>query len=234
MADNVDWEFVQQSSQHKYSLGQLNRKLIIATRDEEAVRIIKEVFEKKKRRAGIVFSPTILHAEHFAAMLRRYDLRAEAISSEIPPRDRDSLMSRFKAGQLDLVATVDLFNEGVDIPDVDLIVFMRVTHSRRIFVQQLGRGLRVSHRKDRVVVLDFVTDLRRIAEVIELDKAVRSDSVEHFGLGERLLQFNNRSVGNFLQDWMLDQASLFLREEEPTLELPQFEYPEPPLSGGVQ
>ena len=64
------------------------------------------------------------------------------------------------------MATVDLFNEGVDVPDVDLIVFMRSTHSRRIFVQQLGRGLRVSPGKEKVIVLDFVTDLRRIAEVV--------------------------------------------------------------------
>jgi superfamily II DNA or RNA helicase len=234
MADNIDWEFVQGASRNKYSLAQLNRKLIIPTRDEEAVRMIKQVFEKEKRRAGIVFSPTILHAEYFAAMLRRYGFRVEAVSSEMSPRDRDVLMSKFRAGQLDMVATVDLFNEGVDVPDVDLIVFMRVTHSRRIFVQQLGRGLRFSLNKDRVVVLDFVTDLRRLAEVIELDKAVRSDSIERLGLGGQLVQFNDRSAGNFLREWMLDQASLFLREEEPNIELPQFEYPEPPPPGGVQ
>ncbi len=234
MADNIDWEFIQQLSKHRYSLGQLNRKLIIPTRDEEAVRVIKGVFEKEKRKSGIVFSPTIIHAIYFSAMLRRYGLRAEAISSEMSPRERDSLMSRFRAGHLDLVATVDLFNEGVDVPDVDLIVFMRVTHSRRIFVQQLGRGLRFSPNKDRVVVLDFVTDLRRVAEVIELDRAAKSDSVERLGLGDKLVQFNDLSAGNFLREWMLDQASLLLREEEVTIDLPQFEYPEPPPPGGVQ
>jgi superfamily II DNA or RNA helicase len=234
MADNIDWNFVQEASKNRYSLVQLNRKLIIQTRDEEAVRIVKEVFETEKRRGGIVFSPSISHAEHFAAMLRRYELRAEAISSEMPARDRDVVMSRFRSGELEFVTTVDLFNEGVDVPDVDLIVFMRVTHSRRVFVQQLGRGLRFSPNKDRVVVLDFVTDLRRVAEVIELDKAARSDSIERLGLGGRLIQFTNKSAGDFLREWMLDQASLFLREEEPILELPQFEYPEPPPPGAVQ
>src|SRR6185436_16021910 len=99
---------------------------------------------------GIVFSPTTVHAQSFCAMLRHCGFRAESISNETPPRERDALMSRFRAGQLDLVATVDLFNEGVDVPDVDLIVFMRTTHSRRIFVQQLGRGLRTSKNKDKV------------------------------------------------------------------------------------
>ncbi len=234
LADNIDWEFVQSVSRHEYSLSQLNRKLILATRDEEAVRIITDIFRTEKRRGGIVFCPTIVHAESFAAMLRRYDFRAEAISSETVPRERDMLMSRFRAGQLDLVATVDIFNEGVDVPDVDLIVFMRASHSRRIFVQQLGRGLRLSAMKEKVVVLDFVTDLRRVAEVIELDKAARSGSVEHLGLGGRLVQFSDRSAGNFLREWMLDQASLFLREGDPTLEIPHFDFPAPPPPGGVQ
>lgn len=234
LGDNVDWEFVQEASQFGYSLSQLNRKLIIPTRDEQAVRIIKEVFDSERRRAGIVYSPTTMHALAFGGMLRRYGFRAETLSHETPPRERDVLMSRFRAGQLDFVTTVDLFNEGVDVPDVDLLIFMRATHSRRIFVQQLGRGLRVSAGKDRVVVLDFVTDLRRISEVVELDAAVRGGSVERLGLGGRLIEFNNRSAGSFLREWILDQASLFDREDDPILEVPKFDYPEPPPPGGVQ
>lgn len=234
MADNIDWNFIQEASFHGYSLSQLNRRLIIPTRDEEAVRIIRGTFDSEHRKSGIVFSPTIVHAEAFAAMLRRYSFRAESISSETPARDRAILMARFKAGQLDFLTTVDMFNEGVDVPDVDLVVFLRATHSRRIFVQQLGRGLRVAPGKDRLVVLDFVTDLRRIAEVIVLDQAARVGDVEHLGLGGRIVQFNDRSAGDFLQEWMLDQASLMLREDDPTLELPRFDYPDPPHSGGIQ
>lgn len=234
LADNLDWEFIQRASKNRYSLAQLNRKLILPTRDEQAVRIIKEMFEREKRRAGIVFSPTIVHANSFAGMLRHYNLKAEAISSQTPPRERALLMARFRAGQLDLVVTVDLFNEGVDVPDVDLIIFMRATHSRRIFVQQLGRGLRVSPTKDKVIVLDFVTDLRRIAEVLELDRAIKGGSVEHLGLGGHLVSFSDRSAGTFLREWMLDQASLFLREDDPNLEIPEFEFPRPFPPGGVQ
>lgn len=234
LADNIDWEFVKETSQFRYSLPQLNRKLILPTRDEVAVRIIMDVFEREGRRGGIVFSPTITHAESFSAMLRQYGLRAEAVSSETPPRERELLMARFRAGQLDLVATVDLFNEGVDVPDVDLLVFMRVTHSRRIFVQQLGRGLRLSPSKEKVIVLDFVTDLRRVAEVVELDKEVRGDCVERLGLGGRLVQFSDVTAGDFLREWMLDQASLILRDDDPALDLPSFDFPTPPNPGGVQ
>jgi superfamily II DNA or RNA helicase len=234
LADNLDWETVQNLSRFKYSIGELNRRLIIPTRDEEAARFIRQVFDEERRRAGIVFSPTIIHAENFAAMLRRYGFRAEAISSETEPRQQDLLMSRFRAGQLDLVSTVDLFNEGVDVPDVDLLVFLRATHSRRIFVQQLGRGLRVSPGKTKVVVLDFVTDLRRVAEVVDLDRAVRGADIERLGLGPRIIQFHEASAGSFLKEWMLDQASLILRDGDPRLEIPSFEYPHPPPPGGIQ
>jgi superfamily II DNA or RNA helicase len=234
LGDNVDWEFVQEASNFGYSLSHLNRKLIIPTRDEQAVRIVKDVFDVERRRAGIVYSPTTTHAVAFSGMLRRYGFRAETLSHETPPRERDVLMSRFRAGQLDFITTVDLFNEGVDVPDVDLLIFMRATHSRRIFVQQLGRGLRISAGKDRLVVLDFVTDLRRISEVVELDAAMRGGSVERLGLGGRLIEFNNRSAGSFLKEWILDQASLFDREDDPVLELPRFDFPEPPAPGGVQ
>jgi superfamily II DNA or RNA helicase len=233
LADNVDWKFIQTLSQHKYSVGQLNKQLIIPTRDNEAARQIAEVFKEDKRRGGIVFSPTVDHADSFAGNLRAYQLRAEAISSRQDPRDRDKLMASFRKGDIDVLTSVDLFNEGVDVPDVDLIVFMRATHSRRIFVQQLGRGLRMSPGKDRVVVLDFVTDLKRIAEVISLEKA-SAGPTERLPLGHRLVSFRDESAGSFMLEWMKDQADLMLREGDAQLELPHFEFPASPQPGNVE
>jgi superfamily II DNA/RNA helicase len=89
LADNIDWHYVQEASRYKYSLGQLNRRLIIPTRDDEAARRTWEVFKEEKRRGGLVFSPTIVHAQTFCGALRRYGLRAEAVSSETPPRERE-------------------------------------------------------------------------------------------------------------------------------------------------
>ncbi|HQU69648.1 MAG TPA: DEAD/DEAH box helicase family protein [Albidovulum sp.] len=233
LADNVDWGFVQEISSHNYSLNQLNRKLLIPTRDEEAARHIAEVFRGERRRGGIVFSPTVDHAESFAGTLRGYGLRAEAISSRQEARERDRLMAMFRRGDVDILASVDLFNEGVDVPDVDLIVFMRATHSRRIFVQQLGRGLRLGKEKDKVIVMDFVTDLRRVAEVIELEKAA-TGPIERLPLGHNLINFRDASAGSFMLEWIKDQADLILREGDAQLEIPKFEFPSPPMPGGVQ
>jgi superfamily II DNA or RNA helicase len=235
LADNLDWEFVQQQSTYGYTLTQLNRKLIIPTRDEEAARIVVGAFRAEGRRAGLIFSPTIEHADHFAATLRLFGLRAEGIHGAMNARERDKLMSQFRKGLIDVLCSVDLFNEGVDVPDVDLIVFMRATHSRRIFVQQLGRGLRVTEGKRNVVVLDFVTDLRRVAEIVELERAARGNSpTERLPLGSHMIQFSNESAGSFLIEWVKDQADLILREGDPTLELPHFEFPENQPHGNVQ
>lgn len=233
LADNIDWSFVQEISTHNYSLNQLNKKLLMPTRDEEAARHIVEVFRGEKRRGGIVFSPTVDHAESFAGTLLGYGLRAEAISSRQEARERDRLMAMFRRGDIDVLASVDLFNEGVDVPDVDLVVFMRATHSRRIFVQQLGRGLRLSHGKDKVIVMDFVTDLRRVAEVIELEKA-SAGPLERLPLGHNLINFRDASAGSFMLEWMKDQADLILREGDAQLEIPQFEFPSVPQPGGLQ
>jgi superfamily II DNA or RNA helicase len=232
-ADNIDWSFVQEISAHNYSLNQLNKRLLMPTRDEEAARRIAETFREQGRRGGIVFSPTVDHAESFAGTLRGYSLRAEAISSRQEARERDRLMAMFRRGDLDILASVDLFNEGVDVPDVDLVVFMRATHSRRIFVQQLGRGLRLSPGKDKVIVMDFVTDLRRMAEVVELEKAA-SGPIERLPLGHNLINFQDASAGSFMLEWMKDQADLILREGDAQLEIPRFDFPETPQPGNIQ
>ncbi len=234
LADNVDWEFVKNASKHSYSLAQLNRRLLLPKRDGEAARVIVDTYRGENRRGGIVFSPSIEHAYAFAGWLRNMGLRAECISSDSAPREQEVIMARFRAGEYAFVVTVDMFNEGVDVPDVDMIVFMRATHSRRIFVQQLGRGLRATPSKDNVIVLDFVSDLRRMAEVLQLDSEVKSNQLERLGLGDRLVQFSDQSAGNFLREWMLDQADLLLREDNPFLELPQFEFPDTIPPGSVQ
>ena len=141
-------------------------------------------------------------------------------------REREVKLTRFRAVNIQFITTVDLLNEGIDVPNVDMIVFMRATHSRRIFVQQLGRGLRTSPGKEEVVVLDFVTDLRRMAEVVNLDSATRGQSIEHLGLGTKMISFSEHSAGSFLNEWMLDQASLLLREGDPTLEIPRINFPD--------
>ena len=226
IADDLDWDFIQQKSKYKYSIKQLNKKLLIPSRDDKAAKIIAEEFINEDRKAAIIFSPGIAHAMDFVGWLRHAGLSAEVITSSQTNREQEVIMSRFKAGEFQIAVTVDMFNEGVDVPDVDMVVFLRATHSRRIFVQQLGRGLRITPEKDKVIVLDFVSDLRRMAMVLELDKSVKSLQIEKLGLGDRLVEFKDESAGTFLKEWLLDQADLLAREGDAKLEIPKFDYPE--------
>jgi len=227
IADDLDWDFIQNRSKNKYSIKQLNKKLLIPARDDKASKIIAQEFINTNRKAAIVFSPSIAHANDFSGWLRHTGFTTEVITSTQTDREQDIIMSKFKAGEFQIAVTVDMFNEGVDVPDVDMVVFLRATHSRRIFVQQLGRGLRISPTKDKVVVLDFVSDLRRIAEVLELDASVKSLQVEKLGLGKRLVEFKDQRAETFLKEWLLDQADLLKREGDPKLEVPVYNYPEP-------
>lgn len=225
IADNLDWDFIQKKSKNNYSIKQLNKRLLIPSRDDKASKIVAEEFIKTRRKSAIVFSPSIVHANDFKGWLKHAGLKAEVITSDQTDREQDIIMSRFKANEFQIAIAVDIFNEGVDVPDVDMVVFLRATHSRRIFVQQLGRGLRISPGKDKVIVLDFVSDLRRIVEVLDLDKSVKTLQVEKLGLGQRLIDFEDKKVESFLKEWLLDQADLLLREGDSRLEIPFFNYP---------
>lgn len=81
--------------------------------------------------------------------------------------------------------------------------------------------------------MDFVSDLRRVAEVIELEKAA-SGPIERLPLGQNLINFRDASAGNFMLEWMKDQADLILREGDAQLEIPRFDFPITPQPGGVQ
>ena len=166
-------------------------------------------------------------------MLRLFGFRSASITGDMDARERYKLMAAFRKGTINAITTVDIFNEGVDVPDVDMLAFLRVTHSRRIFVQQLGRGLRLAPKKKKVIVLDFVSDLRRISEVIDLQRAVVGD-VERLDLVEQIVQFRDQGAGHFMYEWMLDQADLFNREGDSKLQLPEFNFPSPAIGGTVQ
>jgi hypothetical protein len=115
----------------------------------------------------IVFCPNISSATEMAELLG-----GEVYHSDLNTDKREQAMKHFKNGKLQVICTVDMFNEGIDIPDARLVVFLRSTSSKTIFEQQLGRGLRRHPGKDEVTVLDFVANVERINFVRELGRHV--------------------------------------------------------------
>ncbi len=97
-------------------------------------------------------------------MARFFDERglpSVAISGETPELMRDELVARLQRGELCAIFTRDVFNEGIDIPEVDTILLLRPTESVTVFLQQIGRGLRRHDNKEVCTVLDFVANYRR-------------------------------------------------------------------------
>jgi superfamily II DNA or RNA helicase len=89
-------------------------------------------------------------------LLRGELLRTVALTGEDSIEQRERVVERLEAGELDYVLTVDIFNEGIDIPTINQVVMLRQTQSSIVFVQQLGRGLRHSPGKEYLVVIDFI------------------------------------------------------------------------------
>ncbi len=105
---------------------------------------------------GLAFCVSVKHAEYMAEMFNSAGIPSEALSAESLSEDRRTIKKRLVAKEINFIFTVDLFNEGVDIPEIDTVLFLRPTESLTVFLQQLGRGLRLSQDKECLTVLDFI------------------------------------------------------------------------------
>lgn len=105
------------------------------------------------------FCVTIEHAKYMAEKFVLAGLKADYLTSA-NAHNRDELRRQLQRKELNYLFVVDIFNEGVDVPEIDTVLFLRPTESLTIFLQQLGRGLRLSEDKDCLTVLDFVGNAR--------------------------------------------------------------------------
>jgi superfamily II DNA or RNA helicase len=109
-----------------------------------------------KQMRALGFCVSIEHAEFMATCFETAGISALAVTSKTAAKDRSDALTALRSGKVQVLFTVDLFNEGVDIPEIDVVLMLRPTESATIFLQQLGRGLRQSRNKDVLTVLDFV------------------------------------------------------------------------------
>ncbi|MFJ3636223.1 MULTISPECIES: DEAD/DEAH box helicase family protein [Streptomyces] len=228
--DDVDWDIVREASNHSYGLAELNAKLFLPQRDEAIRDELASAWAATRSPRAIVFCRTIEHAERLADMLRRTPLwsGALAIHAGLTKRERQNRLLAFRAGEVPILTAVDILNEGVDVPDVNILCFARVTHSRRIFVQQLGRGLRLREGKERVTVLDFVSDLRRIAAALKLKRALDGDGeIETLAkITPSNIDFSDQKVATLMDEWIKDAASLETAYDEHRLQFPAARAPQ--------
>jgi superfamily II DNA or RNA helicase len=217
--DNVDWDSLRTASGAKLSPKEINRTLFISEWDDAVIEQLQQAWlETSGSPKAIVFCGTIDHAIKvknkvnalgFANADAIYSGSSKDVSNGIPVADRNKILWDFSAGKINVLCAVDILNEGVDVPDVNIVVFQRVTHSRRIFLQQLGRGLRLAEGKDKVIVLDFVTDIRRFAAGLRLERDISgSERTKSIKLNSkvRFLRKNKSDLSGkqFLAEWLAD------------------------------
>ncbi len=105
---------------------------------------------------GLGFCVSVEHAGFMAASFNRRGIPAVALHAASKPEERAGAKARLLKGEYKFIFVVDLYNEGVDIPEINTVLFLRPTESLTVFLQQLGRGLRLAEGKDCLTVLDFV------------------------------------------------------------------------------
>ncbi|WP_290523051.1 DEAD/DEAH box helicase [Alcanivorax sp.] len=110
---------------------------------------------------GIGFCVSIAHANFMASFFNKSGIPSLSLTSESTKEERKSARKNLKERNINFIFSVDLFNEGIDIPEIDTVLFLRPTESLTIFLQQLGRGLRLSDEKDYLTVLDFIGNMHK-------------------------------------------------------------------------
>jgi superfamily II DNA or RNA helicase len=114
-----------------------------------------------ERVRGIGFCVSVGHAEFMAKKFNERGIVSALLVGDTISAERTALLGDFRAGKIRFLFTVDVLSEGLDIPDVNTVLFLRPTQSLTVFLQQLGRGLRHAPEKDCLTVLDFVGQSHR-------------------------------------------------------------------------
>ena len=153
--DDTDYKKIEYNQGH-YNIKSLNAAYIANTRRTD---LIFMHYSKHKRKRALGFCCSREHAEMMAKEFCKRGVKAASVYSGSQGRyavDREKALMELKTGILEVIFSVDMFNEGVDVKSLDLVMFLRPTESPVVFMQQLGRGLRIDKGKQYLVVLDFI------------------------------------------------------------------------------
>jgi len=133
---------------------------------EEACREI--VVLGSDRSKWLVFCAGVNHASHVAETLARLGVTCAMVTGSTPNDERDRIVEDFKSGKIRALVNVLVLTTGFDVPDIDMLVFLRPTMSPGLFVQMAGRGTRIAEGKEDCLILDFARNLDRHGPVDQI------------------------------------------------------------------
>lgn len=158
----------------------LFNRLASAERANHVMNKIEEYSVNKQDRRGLIFCNLNEEAARLSRLFNEHGYRTAAISGHDSDQERQRQIGRLESGDLQYLFSVDILNEGVDIPSINQIIMLRRTESAIVFVQQLGRGLRKSPGKDYVLVLDFIGNYQQnylVPIALSGDRTYKKDSL---------------------------------------------------------
>lgn len=185
------------------------RKLILDERVNYIIRML-ETYGHTRNVKGLMFCGRKDEARELSRELNKRLvngrlLRTETLSGDDSQVTREDTVQRLQRGELDYILTVDIFNEGIDIPDVNQVVMLRNTQSSIIFTQQLGRGLRKFDGKDHLRVIDFIGNYKNnflIPIALFGDRSLNKDSIR-----EKLIQARQSGAIAGISNISFDEVS---------------------------
>jgi len=169
LKDNIDYSDIYFNG-FKYDTKDLNKHLLIDERDQAVIKKFKELAGDRKT---IAFCASIEHADRCVKKFKEAGINAISVHSQsenlegYESEGKDALIKHFRQGKCQIAFVVDMFNEGVDIPDVSCLLFLRPTESKTIFIQHMGRGLRVSPGKESTLILDFIGNYKTANVILD-------------------------------------------------------------------
>jgi|SRR5665213_45195 len=136
-----------------YVAGELERAVDVDMLTRACVREIIEFGQARKK--WLIFTAGINHCLHVRDEIRKYNINCEMVTGETPTEERNSILSRFKSGDVQCVVNVMVLTTGFNNPSIDLMAFMRPTRSPVLYIQTAGRGMRLAPEKSDCLLLDF-------------------------------------------------------------------------------
>lgn len=157
--DNVDLEAAGVSWRRGFGYDTTELSNVYTGNDARVALVLEQLnhyVDDLNEMKAIGFCVSIEHAEYMAKKFNLVGVPSSAVTSKVSSEERRQTLASFRNGSIKAIFAVDIFNEGVDIPDINTLLMLRPTESATVFIQQLGRGLRKSESKRSLTVLDFV------------------------------------------------------------------------------
>ena len=144
-------------------------------RDDITRNAVAEIMELgKDRKSWIIFCTSIAHASNVMEEISQHGIRAGMVTGNTPKREREIALANFKAGMTRCLVNVDVLTTGFDAPNIDLLAMLRPTQSTALYVQIMGRGMRIHPGKTDCLVLDFAGNIARHGPVDAVDPKSKS------------------------------------------------------------